>query len=136
MDAWPYVEVKVDQTPQQQAEFIDVIRANAMTTHTVVTSFRSDYLRAIHAAAPELRLMRFENTALPPSTLTEEHLWAVAVNAKVATKAYVSELQDAGLTVVYFLPNEPGAWATARSLGPDKVMTDEPNAYTAWLADQ
>ena len=134
--AWVYVEVKVDQTPEQEQEFIDVIRNNGLSERTVVTSFNPDYLQAIHAAAPDLRLMRFTTERLPASTLEDDQLWGVAVSSKIATKGYVRELQDAGLTVIYFLPNEAAAWATARSVGADKVMTDNPMAYSDWLAQE
>ena len=77
--------------------------------------------------------MRFTTERLPTSSLEGDQLWGVAVSSRIATKPYVRELQDAGLKVIYFLPNEPAAWATARSVGADKVMTDNPMHYSDWL---
>jgi glycerophosphoryl diester phosphodiesterase len=68
--------------------------------------------------------------------LAEENLWAVAVNQKVATESYISELQESGLIVILWTLNEEQAWEKARSVGADKVLTDKPKAYTEWLAKQ
>jgi glycerophosphoryl diester phosphodiesterase len=54
----------------------------------------------------------------------------------VATKDYVSELKKAGLIVIVWTVNEEQAWEKAKSAGADKVLTDKPSAYEAWLAKQ
>jgi glycerophosphoryl diester phosphodiesterase len=68
--------------------------------------------------------------------LADEKLWAVAVNYDVASKDYIAELKKAGLIVVVWTVNEEQAWAKARSAGADKVLTDKPRAYAAWLSKQ
>ena len=102
----------------------------------LVTSFNPDYLRAIHAAAPDLRLMLFTRRRIPVGELEKEHLWAVAVKSPVASKTYVGDLQHAGLIVVDWPLNEAGAWATGESVGADKVLTDYPNTYSEWLGQR
>lgn len=135
--AWVYVEVKVDQTPAQLREFLDVIRREGLSKRTVVTSFAPNRLVAVHDAAPDLRLMRFlDSKPVPPQKLAIPGLWGVAIDPQIATRLYVRQLKSAGLTVVDYLLNEERDWAQAKSVGVDKVLTDNPQAYSAWLAHQ
>lgn len=134
-DTWVYVEVKTDQTAAQNRQFVDVIETNGMSDRTVVTSASLERLAAIRSIAPELRRMLFiAGGQVPVSSLTKERLWAVAVELHVASRSYVQELKRAGLQVVIWKVNEKSTWAKARSLGADKVLTDNPNAYAAWAA--
>jgi glycerophosphoryl diester phosphodiesterase len=134
-DTWVYVEVKTDQTAAQNREFVDVIETNGMSGRTVVTSASLKRLVAIRSIAPELRRMLFiAGRQVPASSLAKERLWAAAVELHVASKSYVQELKRAGLKVVIWKVNEESTWAKARSLGADKVLTDNPNAYAAWAA--
>jgi glycerophosphoryl diester phosphodiesterase len=80
--------------------------------------------------------MLFIGEEVPVSRLAGEKLWAIAVNHEVATKDYVSELKKAGLIVIVWTVNEEQAWEKAKSAGADKVLTDKPSAYEAWLAKQ
>ncbi len=130
--SWVYVEVKVDQTPEQQRRFLQVIRDNGMSDRTVVTAFHLRYLQAIHRAAPGLRLMLFTQAAVPVRELAGEDLWAVATYSQITTKRYVRDLHDAGVIVVEWPLNDPAAWAAGRAVGADKVLTDNPSAYAAW----
>jgi glycerophosphoryl diester phosphodiesterase len=134
--SWVYVEVKVDQNAKQNREFIDVIRSNGLSDRTVVTSNSLDRLAEIKKLARDLPRMLFIGEKVSASQLAEEDLWAVAVNQDVATKGYVSELKKAGLIVIVWTVNEEQAWEKARSAGADKVLTDKPKAYAAWLDKQ
>jgi glycerophosphoryl diester phosphodiesterase len=135
-NSWVYVEVKVDQNAKQNREFIDVIRSNGLSDRTVVTSNNLDRLAEIKKLAPDLPRMLFIGEKVPASQLAQEDLWAVAVNQDVATKGYISELKKAGLIVIVWTVNEEQAWEKARSTGADKVLTDKPKAYAAWLDKQ
>jgi glycerophosphoryl diester phosphodiesterase len=135
-NSWVYVEVKVDQNAAQNREFIDVIRSNGLSNRTVVTSTDLDRLAQIKKLAPDLRRMLFVSEKVPVSRLADEKLWAVAVNYDVATKDYITELKKAGLIVVVWTVNEEQAWAKAKAAGADKVLTDKPRAYDAWLGKQ
>jgi glycerophosphoryl diester phosphodiesterase len=134
--SWVYVEVKVDQNAAQNEEFLDVIRSNGLSDRTVVTSTSLDRLAQIKKLAPKLPRMLFVGEQVPVSQLVDEDLWAVAVNYDVATKDYITKLKKAGLIVVVWTVNEEQAWAKARSAGADKVLTDKPRAYEAWLSKQ
>jgi glycerophosphoryl diester phosphodiesterase len=134
--SWVYVEVKVDQNSAQNEEFIDVIRSNGLSDRTVVTSNDLDRLAEIEKLAPDLRRMLFVGEKIPVSQLADEKLWAVAVNQDVASKGYVTELKKAGIVVIVWTVNEEQAWERARSAGADKVLTDKPSAYAAWLDKQ
>lgn len=135
-DSWVYVEVKVDQNAKQNEEFIDVIRDNGLSDRTVVTSNNLDRLAEIKELAPDLPRMLFVGEQVPVSQLEDEDLFAVAVNHEVATKDYVTTLKKAGIIVIVWTVNEEQAWEKARSAGADKVLTDKPSAYAAWLEKQ
>jgi glycerophosphoryl diester phosphodiesterase len=131
--SWAYVEVKVDQNAAQNREFIDVIRSNGLSDRTVVTSTDLDRLAQIKKLAPDLHRLLFVSDRVPASQLKSEKLWGVAVNYKIASKDYISQLKQAGLVVVVWTVNEKDAWAKTRSAGADKVLTDKPRAYSEWL---
>jgi glycerophosphoryl diester phosphodiesterase len=134
--SWVYVEVKVDQNAAQNEEFIDAIRNNGLSDRTVVTSNDLDRLAEIEKLAPDLPRMLFVGEKVPVSQLTDEKLWAVAVNQQVASKGYITELKKAGIIVIVWTVNEEQAWEKARSAGADKVLTDKPTAYAEWLGNQ
>ncbi|MFL6044535.1 MAG: glycerophosphodiester phosphodiesterase family protein [Propionibacteriaceae bacterium] len=135
-DSWVYVEVKVDQNAEQDKEFVDVIRSNGLSDRTVVTSNNLDRLAKIKKLAPDLPRMLFVGEQVPVRDLDQEGLWAIAVNYDVATKDYIAQLKKAGIIVVVWTVNEEQAWAKTKSAGADKVLTDKPRAYKAWLAKQ
>jgi glycerophosphoryl diester phosphodiesterase len=135
-DSWVYVEVKVDQNADQNRKFIDVIRSNGLSDRTVVTSTDLDRLAQIKKLAPDLPRMLFVSEKVPANQLADAKLWAVAVKYDIAAKDYISELKKAGIIVVVWTVNEEQAWAKAKSAGADKVLTDKPRAYQAWLAKQ
>jgi glycerophosphoryl diester phosphodiesterase len=134
--SWVYVEVKVDQNAAQNREFIDVIRRNGLSDRTVVTSAEPGRLAQIKKFAPDLPRMLFISEKVSASQLADQGLWAVAVKSDIAAKDYITELKKAGLIVVVWTVNEEQAWAKARSAGADKVLTDKPSAYAAWLSKQ
>ena len=134
--SWVYVEVKVDQNAAQNKEFIDVIRSNGLSDRTVVTSAEPARLAQIKKLAPDLPRMLFISEKVPASQLADQGLWAVAVKSDIASKDYITQLKKAGLIVIVWTVNEEQAWAKARSAGADKVLTDKPSAYAAWLSKQ
>ena len=131
---WLYLELKVDQTASQNRKIVEVIRANGLSSHTVVTSTQPQRLAAIEAIASDLRTMQFIHTAQAPVGSLSRRLWAVAVAMDILSRSYVQELKRAGLVVVAFTPNEEATWDKARASGVDKVLTDKPKAYSDWLA--
>jgi glycerophosphoryl diester phosphodiesterase len=135
-NSWVYVEVKVEQNDEQNREFIDVIRSNGLSDHTVVTSNDLGRLAEIKKLAPDLRRMLFVGEQVPVSRLVDAELFAVAVNQDVASKRYITDLKKAGIVVVVWTVNEEQAWEKARSAGADKVLTDKPSAYQEWLDKQ
>jgi glycerophosphoryl diester phosphodiesterase len=135
-DSWVYVEVKVEQNSAQNREFIDVIRNNGLSNRTVVTSNNRERLAEIEELAPDLPRMLFVSDKVPASQLADEKLWAVAVNQDIATKSYLSDLQEIGIITIVWTVNEERAWEKARSAGADKVLTDKPRAYAEWLRKQ
>jgi glycerophosphoryl diester phosphodiesterase len=101
-----------------------------------VTSADPDRLGEIRKLAPDLRRLLFVSDRTPVSQLEKSGLWGVAVKMDVAKAPYVRELKEAGLVVVVWTLNEESAWQQARSIGADKVLTDRPQTYAAWLEQQ
>ena len=132
--SWLYLELKVDQTASQNREIVEVIRANGLSSRTVVTSTQPQRLAAIEAIAPDLRTMQFIHTTQAPVGSLSRRLWAVAVEMDILSRSYVQELKRAGLVVIAFTPDEEATWEKARASGVDKVVTDTPKAYSDWLA--
>ena len=134
--SWVYVEVKVDQNAAQNREFVDVITDNGLSDRTVVTSNDLGRLAEIRDLAPDLPRMLFISEKESASRLADEDLFAVAVEKDVATKGYISDLQDAGIVVIVWTLNEEREWEEALSAGADKVLTDKPRAYAKWRGQQ
>jgi glycerophosphoryl diester phosphodiesterase len=134
--SWAYVEVKVDQNAAQNREFINVIQDSGMGKQTVVTSNDLDRLAQIKKLAPDLPRLLFVTEKVSVSRLVDAKLWGVAVRKDAAAKGYITELKKAGLVVVVWTVNDEREWAQAKSAGADKVLTDKPRAYAAWLARQ
>ena len=56
----------------------------------------------------------------------------MAVKVDIISKAYVKELNDAGLQVMMWIVNTPEQWLEAHRVGADLVLTDKPAAYGKW----
>ncbi|MGI9084828.1 MAG: glycerophosphodiester phosphodiesterase family protein [Aeromicrobium sp.] len=132
-----YAEVKVEQTGRQTRHFVETLKNARMTDRAVVTSFLPDELDKIRAQADEqgvdLRTMLFvSGKRVPAADLAAQDLWAVAIKADVISKAYVGELNDAGMKVMMWIVNTPKLWKQADSVGADLVLTDKPAEYGKW----
>jgi glycerophosphoryl diester phosphodiesterase len=133
-NTWLYLELKVDQTASQNQKIVDVIKANGLSSRTVVTSTQPQRLAAIKAIAPDLRIMQFIHTTRAPVARLYRGLWAVAVEMDILSRSYVQELKRAVRVVIAFTPDEEATWAEARASGVHKVLTDKPKAYADWVA--
>ncbi len=132
-----YPEVKVPQDARQVRQFVSILKNVRMTDRSVVTSSMPDELAKIRAQAEDegidLRTMLFvSKKQVPAAELAAQDLWGVAVKKDIATKAYVTGLQDAGLKVAVWIVNTPAQWEAADQVGADLVLTDRPAEFGRW----
>ena len=132
-----YAEVKVEQGARQNRHFVETIKNARMIDRTVVTSFDPEWLAEIRDEAEaqgegDLRTMLFISERVPAAQLAGQDLWGVAVRFNIISKAYVTELNDAGMKVMMWIVNTPELWQQADDVGADLVLTDKPAEYGTW----
>ena len=132
-----HAEVKIDQTARQTRHFVETIKNARMTKRAVVTSFNPTWLAEIRDEAEaqgegDLRTMLFISERASASQLAAQDLWGVAVRFNIISKAYVKELNDAGMKVMMWIVNTPELWQQADDVGADLVLTDKPMEYGKW----
>jgi len=136
-----YPEVKIVQTRTQARQFLGILANVRMIDRAVVTSFMPDELAKIRDQATkdgmDVRTMLFVSRERKPvAELVGQDLWAVAVEADVATAEYVKAVQDEGLKVMIWTVNTPAQWELTHRLNADLVLTDKPAAYGRWAKDR
>lgn len=132
-----YAEVKVKQDARQNRHFVETLKNARMIDRAVVTSSKPQWLAEIRDEAEvqgegDLKTMLFISERVPASQLAAQDLEAVAVRFNIISKAYVKELNDAGLKVMMWIVNTPKLWQQADDVGADLVLTDKPAEYGEW----
>ena len=134
-----YAEVKVEQSSRQVRHFVETIKNARMIDRAVVMSSKPDELAKIRDEAEaqgegDLRTMLFfSGQRLVPADLAAQDLWGAAVKFDLISKAYVKDLNDAGLQVMMWIANSPELWEQAIDVGADLILTDKPVAYGKWF---
>ncbi|MGW2399520.1 glycerophosphodiester phosphodiesterase [Kitasatospora sp. NPDC001664] len=106
--------------------------AAASGTEVELYSFHPQYLRAAHAAAPDLpvTLLQASWSAREPEELP---LYAVSLEQVLATPERIRAEHAAGRRVYVWTVNDPDGWSRAAEHGADAVITDTPGAARARL---
>ena len=134
-----YAEVKVEQSSRQVRHFVETIKNSRMIDRAVVMSSKPDELAKIRDEAEaqgegDLRTILFiSGQRLVPADLAAQDLWGAAVKFDLISKAYVKDLNDAGLQVMMWIVNSPELWKQAIDVGADLILTDKPVAYGQWF---
>ena len=134
-----YAEVKVEQGPRQVRHFVETIKNARMIDRAVVMSSKPDELAKIRDEAEaqgegDLRTILFiSGQRQLPADLAAQDLWGAAVKFDLISKAYVKNLNDAGLQVMMWIVNSPELWKEAIDVGADLILTDKPVAYGKWF---
>ena len=134
-----YAEVKVEQSSRQVRHFVETIKNARMIDRAVVMSSKPDELAKLRDEAEaqgegDLRTMLFfSGQRLVPADLAAQGLWGAAVKFDLISKAYVKDLNDAGLQVMMWIVNSPELWKQAIDVGADLILTDKPVAYGKWF---
>jgi glycerophosphoryl diester phosphodiesterase len=140
-----FAELKVDQTPAQNREYLAILKKWHMVPRTVVTSFYSQYLVDFGKEATQegvtIRTLRFAGAGAP-TTLTDlqrTHVWgAIFIEEWGSIPGLMSSARKAGIHVgIGTSPGSgdgPALWSEAKKLKADFVLTDHPSTYRTWLA--
>ncbi len=134
-----YAEVKVKQSSRQVRHFVETIKNARMIDRAVVMSSKPAELAKVRDEAEaqgegDLRTMLFfSGQRLVPADLAAQDLWGAAVKFDLISKAYVKDLNDAGLQVMMWIVNSPELWEQAIDVGADLILTDKPVAYGKWF---
>ncbi len=135
------LELKGSWNAEQVERVATTIDAAGFDNRVLVQSFWPGTVATVRDVAPHLPgglLVSFD----PPGLLRLcERLRVVACNPSVSTVAgsprLVSRLHAAGLQVMSWTANDPGAWTTLVTAddgtGVDAVITDRPERLTGWL---
>ncbi|MFD7021300.1 glycerophosphodiester phosphodiesterase [Promicromonospora sukumoe] len=136
------LELKGAWDAEQVERVVKTIDAAGFDDRVLVQSFWPGTVATVRDVGPHLQgglLVSFD----PPGLLRLcERLRVVACNPSVTTIAgsprLVSRLHAAGLRVMSWTANDPGAWTTLLTtdggIGVDGIITDRPERLTGWLA--
>lgn len=115
---------------------VDAVRKHKLESRVQIQSFDFRTLKEIHAIAPELKLCALYG-GLPKDLvkISEEAggVPVVAPHHMLVTKGKVKSAHKAGLKVVPWTVNTPGAWDKMIRAGVDEIITDDPEALIAHL---
>jgi glycerophosphoryl diester phosphodiesterase len=133
------LEIKTPLTPTQETLLFDMLQRYHMVDRTVLTSVFGPELAKARAEAKRrghvIRLMQFvQDTSMTAPTAAKNGLWAVGVQSRVLTKAYVSALHGERVRAIVWTPNTTDEWQRAQTAGADLVITDKPIAWATWHA--
>ncbi|GAA3018499.1 hypothetical protein GCM10020229_32130 [Kitasatospora albolonga] len=127
------LEIKDVGSPEEAALIGRLAGAAAASgTEVELYSFHPQYLRAAHAAAPDLpvTLLQASWSAREPEELP---LYAVSLEQVLATPERIRAEHAAGRRVYVWTVNDPDGWSRAAEHGADAVITDTPGAARARL---
>lgn len=138
------IETKIDaKKPELSTDpaayaklLVDAIRKFKLESRVQVQSFDFRTLKEVHAIAPEMKLCALYG-GLPKDLvkISKEAggVPVVAPHHMLVTKGKVKSAHKAGLKVVPWTVNTPGAWDKMIRAGVDEIITDDPAALIAHL---
>ncbi len=141
------IEIKIDEkkpelSPDPEAfarMTADVIRKHGLEKRVIVQSFDFRALRAMKQIAPEIMLSALYGNF--PKDFVEISKEAggtpiVAPHYMLVTKGKVKKAHAAGLQVIPWTVNTPGAWNKMIKAGVDAIITDDPAALIGYLKER
>ncbi len=140
-----FAEIKIDQTPAENKEYLAILRKWHMVSRTVATSFVSAYLedfgKEVTQEGIRIRTLRFASVGGPTTLadLQHTHVWgAVFLEVWDRIPALMTSAGRVGIHVGIATTSASGdgppQWSEAKQLGAEFVLTDRPSAYHTWLA--
>jgi glycerophosphoryl diester phosphodiesterase len=126
------VELKTVPTDAQMHQFLSRIRWLHMGRSIVVTSFLPDAIRAVRAAAPDLRTAIIDNPRYrhPRSVLQFGRTYVI--NQASVTKTRAARWRRAGIAVRPWTVDTVRGWTRMAHDQAEAVVTNRPGAYLAW----
>jgi glycerophosphoryl diester phosphodiesterase len=115
---------------------LDKIRAHELEDRVVVMSFDFRVLKAMRAAAPEIRLCALTHSDprdLGRIASEAADAEVVSPDFRLVTSAKVAAAHASGIQVVPWTANTPGEWDGLIDAEVDGIITDDPVALMAYL---
>lgn len=131
-NAYVMVELKTLPTPAQMGLFLDRVRGLGMSRQITVTSFLGDALRAVHAAAPDLRTALIDNPRYRSPDSVLQYGRAYLINEASVTARRLGRWRRAGIAVRPWTVDSERGWRRMAFDKAESVITDRPGAYLAW----
>ncbi len=141
-----FAELKTDQTPSQNAKYLGILRKYGMLTRTVATCFYSNWLADFNQEVAKekvsIRTLRFAAAAQPTTVadLQRVHVWGVVflepwskIPTLIASARQAGIQVGVGTTATPTTSDDATAWANAKRLGAEFVLTDKPKAFHDWF---
>jgi glycerophosphoryl diester phosphodiesterase len=126
-------------SPETFAQLVlDCVRRHRLETRAVVLSFDFRTLHAMQALAPEMRLSALYEDGADDFTSIATRAGAriVSPEKSLVTPEKVKAAHVAGLQVVAWTANTQADWYTLAGAGVDAIVSDDPAALIAWLAER
>jgi glycerophosphoryl diester phosphodiesterase len=133
------LELKGKWTADALAVVGAMVESHGLARRVVLASFNLDTLAALQSAVPDLpRLVIIRDLPEDPIALVLEFgaIGVVTSPPSVeADPAVVDRVHHAGLGILLYTLNKKQSWQSALALGVDGIITDQPSALDAWLAE-
>jgi glycerophosphoryl diester phosphodiesterase len=113
---------------------VEIVEAEGMTSDVVVMSLKPGAIEKMRALRPTWTLGLL--TAITFTDLTRSDADFLAVNAGLATRAFVRSAHGAGKAVHAWTVNDAVTMSALLSRGVDNLITDEPGLGKRVLADR
>jgi len=127
-------------TPEHFSELVlQAIDRHKLRSRVIVQSFDFRPLRALKAAAPDLRIAALdEDEKLGDFVTVARSAGAeiIAPEKKLVTPERVAEAHRAGLQVIPWTANTPQDWDLLAAAGVDAIISDDPAALMTWLKER
>jgi glycerophosphoryl diester phosphodiesterase len=127
---------EVTPPPDEFARLVlEKIRKHHLEKRVILQSFDFRTLHAMNKLAPDIRLSALTSDQKRSFVEIAKEAGATIISPlfTTVTPEKVKEAHDAGLQVVTWTANRPDEWKRLVDAGVDAIITDDPEALTAWL---
>jgi glycerophosphoryl diester phosphodiesterase len=133
------LELKGKWTADALAVVGTMVESHGLSSRVVLASFNLDTLAALHSAVPDLpRLVITRDLPEDPVALVLEFGAIGVVTSPPSVEAdptVIDRIHHAGFGILLYTLNKKQSWQSALALGVDGIITDQPSALDAWLAE-
>ena len=122
-------------TEQQVRTVVGLIRRYHMTARTMFQSFHVPVLKMAARVAPDIARAALVNQSMddPVAYIRQFDGQGLLPNYRVVTRALVSKLHTAGLSIMVWTVDDPAEWEKLTAYGVDGIMSDNPAELSGWI---